>query len=89
MAEKEYGLDILINDENWLIRAAIASKNYGLNKLINDSNPSVRLEVAKQGYGLDILINDIDPFIRNTVIEYCKKHSQKKKYKNILLLNNI
>ncbi len=61
--------DILINDEDWRVRATVAEQGYGLDKLINDSHWRVRVAVAKQGYGLDILINDENPEVRIAVAE--------------------
>lgn len=56
--KKDCGLNILIKDSDWRIRAAVASQGYGLDKLINDESYMVRVEVANQGYRLDILIHD-------------------------------
>ena len=63
----EDNLDILINDPNPNVRAAVAEKRYGLDKLINDESPFVRTAVAKQGYNLDILINDENEYVRAEV----------------------
>ena len=40
--EKDCGLDILIKDKDWRIRAAVASQGYRLDTLINDTNTYVR-----------------------------------------------
>jgi hypothetical protein len=53
-------LDILVNDEDWLVRKEVAEQCYGLYKLVNDKDPMVRQTVAKKGYCLDILVNDPD-----------------------------
>lgn len=66
-AEHGYGLDVLINDEDTLVREAVARQKYGLDKLVNDIQWSVRREVAKQGYGLGILVNDKSSAVRQEV----------------------
>lgn len=58
-------LDNLINDENWIIRKAVAEQGYRLDKLVDDPSWEVRAEVARQGYGLDKLINDKNPIVRD------------------------
>ena len=63
----ENNSDVLINDTDWIVRAAVARQGYGLDVLINDPHWCVRLEVAKQGYGLDTLINDSDWIVRAAV----------------------
>jgi uncharacterized protein YcgL (UPF0745 family) len=65
-----YGLDILINDEDWKVRKAVANQGYGLDILINDEDADVRKAVASQGYRFDILINDEDADVRKA----CYKH---------------
>lgn len=67
VAGQGYGLDILINDENWMVRQAVARQGYGLNKLVYDQAANVRIAVAKQGYGLDKLINDENCYVRIAV----------------------
>lgn len=42
-AHQGYGLDKLINDDYWGVRAEIANQGYGLDKLIHDEEPKVRL----------------------------------------------
>ena len=59
--------DILINDEDYPVRVAVAKQGYGLDKLINDEDWIVRVAVAKQRYGLDILVNDEDWSVRVAV----------------------
>ena len=51
--KKDCGLDILIKDKDWRIRAAVARRGYRLDALINDEDEDVRVAVAQQGYGLD------------------------------------
>ena len=67
MAEKGYGLNILVNDIKYKVRAAVARGGYGLNLLINDEDWKIRRVVADQGYGLPILINDKNWIIREAV----------------------
>lgn len=62
-------LDRLLENEHWLIRAAVAEQGYGLDKLVNDDSYWVRAEVARQGYGLDILIKDEEEYVRSMVQE--------------------
>jgi uncharacterized protein YcgL (UPF0745 family) len=64
VAKQGYCLDILVNDECWVIRKEVAKQGYGLDILVNDENYQVRLAVAKQGFGLDKLVNDIDSLVR-------------------------
>ena len=70
IAKEGYGLNVLINNEDCLVRMAVADQGYGLNILINDEDCEVRKAVAKQGYGLDILIEDKDWEVRRTVKNY-------------------
>lgn len=65
--KKDCGLDILIKDSNWRIRAAVARRGYGLNVLINDKDEDVRVAVAQQGYGLNVLIKDRSALVREEV----------------------
>ena len=67
MARRKYCLNILINDEDWAVRAEVAKQGYGLDKLIKDKDYRVRNRVAMQGYGLDKLANDKDYRVRETV----------------------
>ncbi|MBQ4031515.1 MAG: hypothetical protein II625_07145 [Bacilli bacterium] len=69
IAKQGYGLDKLVNDENYEVRIAVAEQGYGLDILINDKYISVRMAVAEQGYGLDKLINDKDEDIRKIVVK--------------------
>ena len=66
-AKQGYGLDILINDEDFDVRSEVACQGYGLDILINDKNERVRREVAEHGYGLDILVNDENYWVRQSV----------------------
>ena len=54
-----------MNDENFLVRAAVAKQGYGLDKLIHDKEELVRMEVANQGYNLETLVNDESGVIRS------------------------
>lgn len=56
-----------LNDEDPLVRAAIATLGYELGKLINDSHYVVRTAVAEQGYGLTKLKNDPSWYVRYAV----------------------
>ena len=73
MVKRGENLNILINDEDYLIRAAVAEQGYGLDKLINDESEFVRIIVAEQGYGLDKLINDEDDWVRETAFKTQKE----------------
>ena len=74
----EDNLDILINDPNPNVRAAVAEKGYGLDKLINDKSWYVRKIIANQGYGLDILINDEDSYVKEIVIKKLYENKEDK-----------
>ena len=67
MAKEGYGLDILINDKNWVVREAVTKRGYGLNILVKDENCLVRAAVADQDYDLNILVNDKDWVVREAV----------------------
>ena len=67
LPEDKLDLDALVNDENLIVRAAVAKQGYKLETLIKDPSWYVRAAVAKQGYGLDILINDEDFSVRVAV----------------------
>lgn len=43
-------LDILINDEEWMVRLEVARQGYGLDILVNDEDPHVR-KLAKHMEG--------------------------------------
>lgn len=66
-AEKGYGLDVLINDEDYWVRKAVVSTGFGRNVLANDSEEAVRGALAKQGYALDKFINDPSGYVRTFV----------------------
>lgn len=68
IANLEAVLDILANDSDYTVRAALAETGHGLAKLVNDPNPFVRQEVARNSYGLDILINDPDENVKNMAL---------------------
>ena len=64
--EKSSSEEILsfVNDEDYEVRAVVASQGYGLDILINDKFSYVRAAVARQGYGLDVLVNDKNVNVR-------------------------
>lgn len=64
LIKNKINLDILVNDENFFIRYAVAKQGYGFDVLIHDSSVDIRSEIARQGYGLDTLIEDEDWFVR-------------------------
>lgn len=65
VAYKEQYLDILMYDDEQLVRAEVAQHGYQLNHFVYDHSPYVRLIVARQGFGLDILSNDTVDIVRN------------------------
>jgi len=65
VAYKEQYLDILMYDDEQLVRAEVAQHGYQLNHFVYDRSPYVRLIVARQGFGLDILSNDTVDIVRN------------------------
>jgi hypothetical protein len=73
-----FALNILINDESALVRAAVARKKVGHEMLVNDSNWRVRATVAKycDEKLLDALINDENEYVRFIVVKrgYALKH---------------
>ena len=75
MAKEGYGLNLLINDEDWAIRRAVVRQGYGLDILINDEDCDVRIAVVNQGYGLDVLINDEDWSVQDAVEDYLAFHN--------------
>jgi hypothetical protein len=67
-----FALNILVNDESALVRAAVARKKVGHEILINDSNWRVRATVAKYCDDkrlLDVLINDENDYVRFIVVK--------------------
>lgn len=66
-AESGYKHDVLINDENEVVRATVANQGYGLDTLKSDKSPLVRAVVADKGYAHDELFNDEDPTVRAAV----------------------
>lgn len=46
VAQQGYGLDVLVDDEDYGVRAMVAKQGYGLDKLINDDYWGVRAEIA-------------------------------------------
>lgn len=58
-----------INEENRMVRIAVAQQGYGLDKLLHDEDCYVREAVAKQGYGLDVLVYDEKWQVRSAVAE--------------------
>ena len=75
MVKEGYGLNVLINDEVYYVREAVAKQGYGLDILIEDKDWRVRAAVAEQGYGLDILINDENWRVRKVVEYYLTTHN--------------
>lgn len=73
--EQGYGLDILIHDNDDVIRQTVAEQGYGLDILVHDKSPLVRLAVAKQGYELDILVNDENWAVCDEVERQLRKFS--------------
>ena len=69
LAKQGYGLDVLVNDEDWCVREAVAEQGYGLDILITDEDEVVRAAVARQGYGLDRLVNDESEDVRQAAKE--------------------
>lgn len=47
VAMQGYGLDVLINDEDWSVRKAVAKQGYGLDVLIKDEDWCVRRTVSE------------------------------------------
>ena len=47
LAKQGYGLDILVNDKDYDVRAEVAKHGYGLDKLVNDKDYDVR-SIAKR-----------------------------------------
>ena len=69
MINNHENLDVLVDDDDWHVRKAVAEQGYGLDRLVNDLDHEVRASVAKQNYGLDKLVDDEDFFVRKTVAE--------------------
>ena len=67
-------LDILVNDNDWHVSAAVAK--CGIDKyldiLVNDEDWTIRAEVARYGRDkdLDILVNDEDWYVRAAVAKH-------------------
>lgn len=66
-AESGYKHDVLINDEDEMVRATVANREYGLDTLKSDESPLVRAVVADKGYAHDELFTDEDPSVRAAV----------------------
>lgn len=67
-----FALNILINDESALVRAAVARKKVGHEILINDDNWRVRATVAKYCDDkalLEALINDENEYVRFIIVK--------------------
>lgn len=73
VAQQGYGLDVLVNDNDWWVREAVAYKGYGLEQLVSDENCMVRAAVALQGYGLEQLSEDEDYLVRQLARDNLKK----------------
>ena len=70
-AEQRYALDVLVNDDNWEVRCAVAKqgRDKELDILVRDLNGFVRKTVAEceRPQDLDILVNDDDWRVRAAV----------------------
>lgn len=51
-------LEILLCDNSFIARKAVAEMDFGLDVLMYDSNSAVRAAVAKRHYGCEVLIHD-------------------------------
>lgn len=62
-------LDVLVDDEDPLVRRAVAASTIPkyMDKLINDPDAWVRKSIASYGHGLDKLIDDPNVWVRETV----------------------
>ncbi len=63
IARKKMGHEILVNDDDWHVRATVAKycvESRFLDVLAHDSHEFVRFVVVKRGHALDFLVNDID-----------------------------
>lgn len=58
VAERGFGLDILLEDTSPEVRRAVVKQGFRLDVLVNDEHYFVKSTVAEQGYGLDKLINE-------------------------------
>ena len=71
MYGRDYDLDKLRGDENWIVRKSVADRgrDQDLDKLARDPDEYVRAEVALQGrdQDLDTLVNDPDEEVRAAV----------------------
>lgn len=70
LIENKINLDVLVKDEDFFIRLAVAKQGYGFDVLTHDPHHAVRTEVAKKGYALDTLVNDESWFVRIEVAEH-------------------
>lgn len=67
-----FALNILVNDESALVRAAVARKKVGHEILVNDDNWRVRATVAKycdDKMLLDALVNDENDYVRFILVK--------------------
>lgn len=67
-ADAGYGLNTLMDDENYQVRLSVAEQGYGLEKLAHDENKFVRRAVAEvtDKYD-DILVKDEDFMVRAAI----------------------
>lgn len=76
VANRGFGLDILLTDPSVEVRAAVAKQGYGLSTLVNDEHYVVKSAVAEQGYGLDIIINEPMGDTASVARKYISEHSE-------------
>ena len=69
VAERGFGLDVLVNDTDFRIRKECAQWGVGLDQLVNDEDEYVRKAVVQNGNAnhLKVLINDKNEMIREEV----------------------
>ena len=76
LAEEKIGLDILVDDDNHVVRNAVAKQGFGLDVLINDEDWRVRYAVAKMGCGLDQLANDEDEAVKELALKMIEEQKE-------------
>ena len=94
VAEKGYGLDVLVNDESEKVRLAVAWKarldvpeeKELIDRLVDDEHYSVRQCIAKKGYMLDKYVEDSNDSVRAAVAWACDINDEKsRKYLDRLM----
>lgn len=80
VAKQEYGLNILMHDESWMVKATVARHGtYGLDELMNDESEFVRkatVDGAVKTNNMDVLgvlINDENESVRSYAIKEAKE----------------